>query len=407
VTRIARFPVGYCRHVSRLRWIVGTATATGSLLVSGASALSTVPRANVSPASGLLDAPFRIRLSGLAPRSSVQLRLREPAFPSGILTIRRTVKADARGVVDLPRSRLLALVAPSTAGAARTAPRFTREITISVLSDGRTLATTHARRIVAPASVAVRELRPRRVGLYGEYHVPATAAKHRAVLLLGGSEGGMPNGYVASLLAAHGYPVLALAYFGEPGLASALEKIPLEYFQRALTWLRLQPEVDPNHITVVGTSRGGELALLLGSTYPGLVGAVAAYVPSDRVNPAPTDFTTPAWTLASKALQGAPIMVEKIAGPVFVVGAVQDHLWPSSSAVLAIRKRMQEHGRTDLTVLDYPAAGHGVGVIVPNIPTTPTITSRYGVLDLGGSPLGDANARADSWPRLLRFLATS
>ena len=66
---------------------------------------------------------------------------------------------------------------------------------------------------------------------------------------------------------------------------------------------------------------------------------------------------------------------------------------------------MKNHGRSDLTVLDYPGAGHGLGVIVPNIPTSPTLKSRYGVLDLGGSPLGDANARADSWPKLLRFLS--
>jgi dienelactone hydrolase len=357
----------------------------------------------VTPGSGLLDAPFSVRVSGLAPRSTVTLQLREPGHPGGILALRRTVKADARGMVALPRSRLLALVTPTSSKA--TGPRFDREITVSVLSGGKTLATTHAERFVAPASVAVRELRPAQGGMYGEYLVPASAAKHRAVLLLGGSEGGMPNGYAASLLAAHGYPVLAIAYFAEPGLPALLENIPLEYFQQALGWLAGQPEVDPSKITVIGASRGGELALLLGATYPDLIHGVAAYVPSERINPAPRRPDTPAWTLAGKPLASAPIAVEKIAGPVFVVGAVQDGLWPSSPAVLAIEKRMKEQGRTDLTMLDYPAAGHGVGLIVPNIETPSTVKTVYGTFYLGGSPLGDANARADSWPKLLRFLS--
>jgi hypothetical protein len=223
--------------MSRLRWIAGTVAGAGLLLVSGASAVSTNALLTVSPSSGLLDAPFSVRVTGLDARSAVQLRLREAAFPRGTLTLRRTVSADARGIVDLPRSKLLALVAPANANAAGITPRFTREITVSVVSGGKTLATTHATRFVAPASVAVRELRPAQGGLYGEYQVPASASKHTAVLLIGGSDGGMPNGYAASLLAAHGYPVLALAYFGEPGLPPSLENIRLEYFQRALAWL--------------------------------------------------------------------------------------------------------------------------------------------------------------------------
>jgi dienelactone hydrolase len=112
-------------------------------------------------------------------------------------------------------------------------------------------------------------------------------------VLLGGSEGGLPNGYAAGLLASHGYSVLALAYFDEPGLPPELQRIPLEYFQRAISWLAKQPDVDPTRITLIGSSRGGEAALLIGATYPQLVRAVAAYVPSDRVYPSPTNPGVP------------------------------------------------------------------------------------------------------------------
>jgi hypothetical protein len=65
---------------------------------------------------------------------------------------------------------------------------------------------------------------------------------------------------------------------------------------------------------------------------------------------------------------------------------------------------MHQHGRTDVTAIEYRRAGHTVGVMVPNVPTRTTVASRYGVLTVGGSPAVDAAARADSWPKLLAFL---
>jgi hypothetical protein len=57
------------------------------------------------------------------------------------------------------------------------------------------------------------------------------------------------------------------------------------------------------------------------------------------------------------------------------------------------------------THLRYPGAGHLCG----GVPGTPAATeSRHPVTgqvhSLGGSPAGNAQARADSWPRVLQFL---
>jgi dienelactone hydrolase len=102
----------------------------------------------------------------------------------------------------------------------------------------------------------------------------------------------------------------------------------------------------------------------------------------------------------------AQIRVEQIAGPVLAVGADDDGLWPSGRATRAIATRMRAHGRhADVTALVYAHAGHTVGAMVPNVPTTTSASSRYGRLQYGGSPAADAAARADSWPRLLAFLA--
>ena len=120
------------------------------------------------------------------------------------------------------------------------------------------------------------------------------------MLEFGGSEGGL-SVVMSRVLAAHGYPSLALAYFKEPGLPQGLARIPLEYFATALRALRAAPNVDPRHVLVAGVSRGSEAALLLGVHYPQLVDGVLAGVPSSVANVGYPDTSSPAWTLAGRA----------------------------------------------------------------------------------------------------------
>jgi dienelactone hydrolase len=120
--------------------------------------------------------------------------------------------------------------------------------------------------------------------LHGELFVPSSGDRHPAVLVLGGSEGGVPLRN-AAWLASHGFVALALAYFRYGDLPPDLEAIPLEYFSSALAWLLQRPEVSPGQVAVLGASRGGELALQLGSLFPQLK-AVVAYVPSNVRNSA-------------------------------------------------------------------------------------------------------------------------
>lgn len=83
-----------------------------------------------------------------------------------------------------------------------------------------------------------------KVGFIGRYFTPPDGARGPAVVVWGGSEGGFGvNGEEAALLASHGIPALALAYFDEPGLPCSLSNIPLEYFGNAIRWLRSQPQV--------------------------------------------------------------------------------------------------------------------------------------------------------------------
>src|SRR5437763_1684078 len=106
-------------------------------------------------------------------------------------------------------------------------------------------------------------------GLVASLYLPDTAGKHPAVIVVSGSDGGIATASMyAEPLAALGYASLALAYFAMDGLPRDLVEIPLEYFKRAIDWLRAHPAVDGERIAIVGSSRGGEAALLVAATYP-------------------------------------------------------------------------------------------------------------------------------------------
>ena len=252
-----------------------------------------------------------------------------------------------------------------------------------------------------------------RDGLYGELYEPAGGGRRAAALVIGGSEGGLRTAGVAGLLASHGYPALALAYCKEPGLPRALKDIPLEYFAHALQRLRARPDVDPRRVAVIGVSRGGEGALLIGSTYPKLVRGVVGLVPSNVVNPSP-DGHSPAWTLhgmpladVGRAEFGRPdptdhprafIRAERISGPILTFSGGDDLLWPSASYMTVLEQRLNDrhfaHPHHDV---DYGTAGHLLGSAIPYLPAASA--SGY-----GGSPSADAAARAALWPRMLEFM---
>jgi dienelactone hydrolase len=295
------------------------------------------------------------------------------------------------------------------------------EVTLEAAVDGRVVATTTARRQdPLAAGVVEKKLRPAKGGIYGNLYLPkTTAARRPAVLVFSGSGGGLTTSTAAALLAAHGYPSLALAYFKVPGLPRTLHNIPLEYFTRALKLLRAQPGVDPGHVLVAGVSRGGEAALLLGAHFPQLVNGVIAGVPSSVVNPGERpDASRPAWTLGGRPLPAvspselgrpdqtsnprAVIPVERIRGPVFLACGEQDLRWPSCGYVDAITARLRAHQFAHpVTALRYPDAGHLIG----------GLTAWYGSLtddaltSDGGTVAAAQAAQADAHAKLLALLA--
>src|SRR4051812_21588530 len=152
--------------------------------------------------------------------------------------------------------------------------------------------------------------------LVGTLFYPTTSGSHPTVVVFGGWGGGIREG-AAEALASEGFAALALVYLGIDPLPRDLVEIPLEYFAEALAWLKGQPAVNADRIAVMGNSKGGELALLLGATYPEDVKAVVGYVPSAVVwQGAPSDRWSYHWNPRSSwSLGGGPLPFVRFAKP--------------------------------------------------------------------------------------------
>jgi dienelactone hydrolase len=352
-----------------------------------------------APAAALADAPSRIAVTG-ADDTAVVVAVTHDA--SGREWTSRTRVADLRRDPTRPLWALKHgqdfFVAPF--------PRY--DVRLDVVEHGRSI--THAtitRRTVGPGVVG-HEVRG---DLYGELLDPRAAKRGPAVLVIGGSEGGLSTTGLAAMLASHGYPAMALAYFHAPGLPSQLQDIPLEYFARAVRRLRRTDAGRP--VVVLGISRGGEAALLIGATFSGLVQGVVALVPSNVVNPS-TDGRSPAWTLGGRPVPhvramdfgdpepvrtpGAVIRVERIKGPILTASGGQDELWPSYLYADTLQHRLAVHHFSYAhRNLYFENAGHLLGGALPYLPTS---ASRR----TGGTAAANEAAKAILWPRVLAFM---
>jgi dienelactone hydrolase len=258
-------------------------------------------------------------------------------------------------------------------------------------------------------------------------------------MVVGGSEGGIRGAeWLAFQFAEKGFATLAVAYFGMESLPEKLADIPLEYFDRAISWLGRQSFVQPGRIAVLGASRGAELALLV-AAHNHAVDRVVAYAPSHVVwgpvsaGEAPT---VSSWTRGGQSLafvpsageadlsvspyrgtpgflaalqqtafvEAASIPVEQIRGSVLLLSGEDDQLWPSSFMANAIVRRLKRHGhRYIFEHHSFPKAGHA---IAPGFaPAVTEFKHPMGlILALGGTPEGNREAQEQALKKVLAFL---
>lgn len=130
------------------------------------------------------------------------------------------------------------------------------------------------------------------------------------VVILGGSRPGLPAPLSEDLLnyLKPNYNVLLLAYFGALDLPKTLERVPMEYFINAISFIKEKHKIADNQVVVIGQSKGGEAALLL-SNYMESAITIACVADCYVFQGLPTDLYTlntappkSSWSLNNKEL---------------------------------------------------------------------------------------------------------
>jgi dienelactone hydrolase len=307
------------------------------------------------------------------------------------------------------------------------------EISVAAVVDGTArAAATLERRWVSP-DVSTRSIET--ADLVGFYAEPATESPRPGVVLLHGSAGRMLKGD-ATMLASHGYPALAVKYFGrEAALPDDLIEIPLSYFDGAADWLRRRDAVRDGPLGVLGWSYGGEGALFLaahadwvGATVAGMPSGLATYgldnTPVDRSPwsidgepvphlPFPDEVEVNSYTQAYRGyvagfeqasaaeIESATFPLERSTGPLLLVSGEADTLWPSPRLAEVAVDRLRAAGQADrVTNRAYPKAGHVIPI--PHTSTFPAMGGRG--VGAAATRAGTARAATDYWHRALETL---
>ena len=268
------------------------------------------------------------------------------------------------------------------------------------------------------------------------------------VVILHGAEGGdEASRRFGPILARLGYAAVGLPYyspdwgeFGPPqplaGLPGSFIDLPVDQLADLRDALSAHPEADVERFGLFGGSKGSEFALIAASRYD-WIDSVVAYTPSDVVwegwglETLEAEGTRSSFSFAGEALAFMPyrgfvdgllagpgeadlfaihengradspnreaaarIPVEAYRGPLLLVAGDADRLWNSARQARNIVAARDAAG-LPTEALIYAGAGHDL----IGGDTDPREDPRG-----GGSGQANAAARADSWPRVVAFLA--
>ncbi|XP_055989965.1 acyl-coenzyme A thioesterase 6 [Sorex fumeus] len=392
----------------------------------------------------LWDEPVRILASGLAPGQRVTLRASLRDEKGALFRAHARYCADAHGRLDLARAPALGgsftgLEPMGLFWALEPEQPLLRLVKRDVQTpfavqlevwDGhdpepeRLLGRTeHERHFLGPG---VRREPVRAGRVRGTLFLPPGADPSPGIIDLFGSGGGLCE-YRASLLAGHGFAVLALAYFRFEDLPKYLNDLHLEYFEEAVDFMLQHPEVKGPSVGLIGFSKGGDLCLSMASFLKGITatvlinGCVAnTIVPlhyKDMIIPdlgshpekqtitesGLLDFMDTWNNPLEESNRQSVIPLEKAQGPFLFIVSLDDHSWKSELYAQIASERLQAHGKDKPQIVFYPETGHCIDP--PYFP--PSIASVHAVLGqavfYGGEPRAHSRAQVDAWQQIQSF----
>ena len=408
----------------------------------------------VFPLSSQTDEQLEISIRGLNPAEKVLLTVEQNDLFGGIWKSETTFLADSGGEVDtgfsVPESGgydwaaamgpILSMKTESEPGKSighmlqNTKPS---ELRLFLRRENGEVFKRRAKRFWMADGVRREEIRSD--GLFAVLYIPDGEGPFPAVVVLNGSEGGMDENK-AALLAGSGYAAMALAYSNFESLPKTIREVPIEYFKKAVSFLKSHSDIVDDKLAVAGFSYGGMLSLYLASCCPEFKAVVACspncYVPGavgadynmpiasftldlkpvpfvpypknadsyfiegGRLNAVELKelFRNALAEASQDELEAAVIKVENINGPVLLLSGDDDAMWPSGWFCEQAVKRMKNMGfNRECEHLRYLGAGHFIGFpympFPPEVMVHPTDRKRYA---FGGRDRGNSEAAEHS-----------
>ncbi|GAB5579966.1 bile acid-CoA:amino acid N-acyltransferase isoform X2 [Prionailurus iriomotensis] len=401
-----------------------------------------------TPASALADEPVHIRVTGLLPLQIVTLTASMKDEKGYVYQSKAFYKANEVGELDLTE-------APSIGGdyvgvhpmglfwslkPEKVFRRLTKQdvmnspfyvtlnlydsVYIQVSTTDQPRASQTVERWFSGPGVQRVQIREGRVR--GALFLPPGEGPFPGIVDLFGGRGGLIE-FRASLLATHGFAVLALAYFLYEDLPKKLEEIDLEYFEEAANWLLAHPKIQKPGIGVISVSKGVEIALAMACFMKQVVATICINGPNAIyefplrykdlvITPIPSFMervqidVLGAMRLrhyrgdARDELNRKSVLpIEKAQGAIlFIVGDGDECLNSREYAEQAL-DQLRSHGRNNGRMLVYPGAGHLIEP--PYTPLCYASPHRFssGILLWGGDPVAHAAAQEHSWGEIQKF----
>ncbi|XP_032274973.1 acyl-coenzyme A amino acid N-acyltransferase 2-like [Phoca vitulina] len=401
-----------------------------------------------TPASALADEPVHIQVTGLSPMQLVTLTASLKDEKGNVYQSKAFYKANEVGELDL-------MQAPACGGdyvgvhpmglfwSLKPQKGFGRLLKKDVMNSpfwvtlnlydsvcfqdsiiGEPLASQVVQRWFSAPGVERIQIRKGRVR--GALFLPPGEGPFPGVIDLFGGAGGLIE-FRASLLAAHGFAALALAYFAYEDLPNILQEIDLEYFEEAANLLLAHPKVQMPGIGVMSVSKGAEIGLAMACFLKQVVATICINGPNAIyefplryrdlvITPIPSFMERMQYDISGSVRlrhyrgdardelnQQSVLPIEKAQGPIlFVVGENDECLNSKEHAEQALHQ-LWSHGRNNGRMLAYPGAGHLIEPpYTPLCYASPTKNSVC-LLLWGGDRIAHAAAQEHSWGEMLKF----